>query len=112
CGPCVQELPNVLATYRKHHDRGFEILGVSLDPKEAEKKLRDFVKAQGMTWPQIHDGKAWQSDHVARYKVSGIPATFLLDRQGKVARVGLRGESLARAVAKLLKAPAPAAPKD
>ena len=112
CGPCVQELPNVLATYRKHHERGFEILGVSLDPKESEKKLRDFVKTQGMTWPQVHDGKAWQSEHVARYKVTGIPATFLLDRQGKVARVGLRGEALDRAVAKLLQAPAPAAPKD
>ncbi|HET6201396.1 MAG TPA: TlpA disulfide reductase family protein [Planctomycetota bacterium] len=108
CGPCIQELPNVLSVYRKHHDRGFEILGVSLDRKEEEKKLRDFVKAQGVTWPQVFDGKGWEAEVANRYKVRSIPATFLLDRQGKIHRVGLRGEALDRAVAKLLQAPVPA----
>ena len=103
CGPCRVELPNVLSVYREFHDRGFEILGVSLD--EDEKTLKDFLKEQGMTWPQFFDGKKEVS---TLYEVRAIPATFLLNKEGKIHRVGLRGEAVGRAVEKLL-GPAPPA---
>ncbi len=55
CGPCVDELPNVIAAYKKYHDKGFEIVGISLDQDKA--KLEEFLKEKGMTWPQFLDGK-------------------------------------------------------
>src|SRR5262245_429822 len=50
CGPCVAEIPNVLATYKKLHDKGFEIIGISLDSDK--KKLTNFIKEKEMPWPQ------------------------------------------------------------
>ena len=77
CGPCVNELPNVLAAYKKFHDQGFEIVGISLDEEEA--KLTGFLKDQGMTWAQYFDGKGWENKLAVRYGIQSIPATFLLD---------------------------------
>ena len=51
CGPCVREMPNVVATWEKYKDRGFAILGVSLDREGDEDKLRAFVRKHGMGWP-------------------------------------------------------------
>jgi thiol-disulfide isomerase/thioredoxin len=103
CGPCVQELPHVIATYEKHHVKGFEIIGISLDKDEA--KFKEFVAERGMTWPQYFDGKAWENEVAKLYQVQSIPATYLIDRNGKIYRTGLRGSDLERAVKKLLSAP-------
>jgi thiol-disulfide isomerase/thioredoxin len=54
CGPCRGELPNVLAAYKKYHDKGFEIIGISLD--RDENALKSFIKENGMVWPQYFDG--------------------------------------------------------
>ena len=105
CGPCREELPNVLAAYEKFHSKGFEIVGVSLD--EDEKAFREFIKSEGMTWPQFFDGNGWENELAQLYGVQSIPATYLLDREGKIVRIGLRGEALSTAVEKLL-AQAPA----
>lgn len=98
CGPCVQELPNVLKTYEKYHPKGFEIIGISLD--EDETKLRDFIKSKQMPWPQYFDGKGWENKLSKRYGVQSIPATYLLDAEGKILARGLRGASLEETVAK------------
>ena len=100
CGPCVGELPNVLAAYKKHHDEGFEVVGISLD-KDRE-KLTSFMKEKGMTWKQYFDGKQWQNKLAQDYGISSIPATYLLDRKGKVIGHDLRGDALEAAVAKAL----------
>ncbi len=97
CGPCISELPNVLAAYEKHHARGFEILGLSLD--QDEKKLRDFIKDRKMTWPQYFDGKVWENKLAMQYGIMGIPATFLLDGNGTIIGKDLRGDELEKAVA-------------
>lgn len=110
CGPCIGELPNVLRTYEKYRDKGFRIVGVSLD--QDEQKLREFIAEQGMTWPQFFDGKGWQNELAQLYEVKSIPATWLLDTEGKIYRTGLRGDALDAAVEKLLaKPPATSAPK-
>ena len=77
CGPCVGELPNVLATYKKHHGQGFEIIGVSLDEDKA--KLESFTKSKDMTWQQFFDGKGWENELALKYGIRSIPATYLLD---------------------------------
>ncbi len=96
CGPCVGELPNVIKTYEKHHAKGFEIIGISLD--QDEKKLKSFTKEKNMPWPQYFDGKGWGNKLAAKYGIQSIPSTFLLDREGKIIGRDLRGPELEKAV--------------
>jgi thiol-disulfide isomerase/thioredoxin len=100
CGPCRAELPNVIATYKKYHDQGFEIIGVSLDQDQA--KLTGFTKSMNMTWPQFFDGQGWQNKLAVNYGIESIPATYLLDGNGKIIGRDLRGDELTQAVAKAL----------
>jgi thiol-disulfide isomerase/thioredoxin len=100
CGPCRGELPNVIATYQKYHADGFEIIGVSLDEDKA--KLTAYTESMKMNWPQFFDGKGWSNELAAKYGIESIPATFLLDGQGKIIGKDLRGEELKAAVAKAL----------
>jgi peroxiredoxin len=96
CGPCVQELPNVLKAYEQYHGKGFEIIGISLDSEK--EKLTAFIEKNKMTWPQYFDGKGWESKLGAKYGVNSIPATYLLDKEGKIIGKGLRGDALVKAV--------------
>jgi len=100
CPPCRAELPSVIKTYEKHHPKGFEIIGISLDKEEA--KLTSFTKEKEMTWQQYFDGKGWGNKLAAKYGVQSIPATYLLDGEGKIIGKDLRGEELEAAVAKAL----------
>ncbi len=100
CGPCVAELPNVLAAYAKYHGKGFEIVGISLD--QSEDALKNFLKAKAMTWPQYFDGQGWESKLGKQYGVTSIPATYLLDRDGNIVAKGLRGPALEAELARLL----------
>src|SRR6266496_1271680 len=100
CGPCVAELPNVLKAYEKHHSKGFEIIGISLDQDEA--KLTKFTKQKNMGWQQFFDGKGWGNKLASKYGINSIPATFLLDGEGKIIARNLRGDALEEAVAKAL----------
>ena len=96
CGPCVQELPNVLRAYGQYHAKGFDIIGVSLDQDKT--KLTSFTKEKQMPWPQYCDGKGWESKLAVAYGVNSIPATYLLGRDGKIIGKDLRGEALDAAV--------------
>jgi thiol-disulfide isomerase/thioredoxin len=98
CGPCRAELPNVIATYNRYHQQGFDIIGVSLD--DDRNALATFTRARGMVWPQYFDGRGWDNKLVKKYGVDGIPMDYLLDRHGIIIGKGLRGEELEAAVAK------------
>ncbi len=102
CGPCVGEVPNVAAVYAKYHDKGFEIIGVSLDQVGAKDKLISFTKEHNMPWRQYYDGKFWTNDLAVKYGVQSIPATYLLDGSGKIIGKDVRGEALEPAVRKAL----------
>ena len=102
CGPCKAELPNVRKIYEQYHDQGFEVIGISLDSDLS--KLTNFVSQNKVAWPQFFDGHGWQNKLAARYGVESIPATFLLDRGGKIIGKDLRGEALETAVSKALAA--------
>ncbi len=103
CGPCVNELPNVLKTYEKHHAKGFEIIGISLD--KDEEALKSFIKKRNMPWPQLFDGKGWGSKLAVKHGVNSIPATYLLDGEGKIVAKDLRGDALEAEVARILAKP-------
>jgi len=98
CGPCVGELPNVIAAYNKYHPKGFEIVGISLDQPNSRQKLESFMKEKNMSWRQIYDGKFWEADNAKAYGVRAIPFTLLIGKDGKIAAVGARGEALAPAI--------------
>jgi len=100
CSPCRQEMPNVKKVYNNFHSNGFEILGVSLDDSSA--KFRSYIDGQQIPWPQIFDGKGWNSEVGKIYAVNSIPATFLLDRSGKIRYRDLRGNDLYEAVKSLI----------
>jgi peroxiredoxin len=100
CGPCVVELPHVLKTYEKHHDAGFEIIGISLDSDK--EKFGQFTQSRKMTWPQFFDGRGWKNELAVKYGVNSIPATYLLDGEGMILAKDLRGEQLEKEVSKAL----------
>jgi len=100
CAPCIAELPRVQEAFNKYHAQGFEVVGVSLD--ETKPALLDFVKARQIPWRQIHSASAG-GDLIEAFGVSTIPATFLVDPQGTIIRIELRGVALDQALAKYLK---------
>jgi thiol-disulfide isomerase/thioredoxin len=102
CGPCRGEIPNVVATYQEYHDQGFAIIGVSLD--QDRQKMLDYTKKMNMTWPQFFDGQGWGNELAVKFGIESIPATFLLNGNGKIIGRDLRGDELTQAVAKALAA--------
>jgi thiol-disulfide isomerase/thioredoxin len=98
CGPCIAELPNVKKVYDAYRTKGFDVLGISLD--NDEDKLKSFLKENEMPWRQYFDGQGWNNKLGRKYGIRGIPATFLLDGNGKIIDKNLRGEKLEQAVEK------------
>ena len=97
CGPCVAEIPNVLANYRKYHDQGFEVVGISLD--QDRKALEKFLESEKLPWVQLFQSEdkskmGGQHPMAIRYGVTSIPAAFLVDREGKVVSTNARGAEL------------------
>ena len=103
CGPCVAELPNVIAAYGKYHSKGFEIVGISLDQPNQKDKVVKFTQDKQMPWRQIYDGKYWQADNAVAFGIQAIPFTLLIGKDGAIAAVGARGEALAPAIEAALK---------
>jgi thiol-disulfide isomerase/thioredoxin len=102
CGPCVGEVPDVVAAYNKYHGQGFDVVGVSLD--QDKDKLQSFTKEHGMTWPQYFDGQGWDNKISKSFGIQAIPAMWLVDKQGMLVTTNA-SDGLADRVEKLLKAP-------
>jgi len=94
CKPCRIENPNIVKTYKKYSTRGFTVYGVSLD-LEKEKWLKA-IKKDGLIWHHVSDLKGWKSKGAAIYGVKAIPASFLINKDGKVIAKNLRGEKLSK----------------
>ncbi|TCD02761.1 TlpA disulfide reductase family protein [Pedobacter psychroterrae] len=100
CAPCRAESPNLLKQYAAYKDKGFEILGVSVDSDKA--KWLEAIKKDGLTWTQVSDLKGWESDARKVYGISGVPANFLVSPDGKIVGAHLTGEKLNKKLAELL----------
>lgn len=100
CGPCRREMPNLVEAYKKYKNKGFEIVGVSLD-RDAE-AWKKGIEQLGITWPQMSDLKYWNCEGAQLYAVSSIPHTVLIDGEGTILARGLHGEELQEQVAKAL----------
>lgn len=96
CGPCIRELPNVVKAYDRFHDKGLEIVGVSLDKDKASWLAA--IAQTGQKWPQMSDLKGWDCAGAQIYGIQSIPANVLIDSQGKIVARDLRGDFLLKEV--------------
>lgn len=92
CGPCIAELPYVKKAYEEYKDKGFEIVGVSLDDNQTAWETA--TEKHQIMWPQFSNLKGWDDPTVQAYAVQGIPHTILLDTDGIIVEKDLRGEAL------------------
>lgn len=99
CAPCRQENPNVVKLYQQYHDKGFEIIGVSLD--RAKEEWVQAIKDDQLSWIHVSDLQYWQNAAARLYGVNSIPQTYLLDKEGKIIAKGLRSEQLATKLSEL-----------
>lgn len=100
CGPCRKENPNVVRLYNRYKDRGFDVLGVSLD--RTKDRWVNAIKSDKLPWHHVSDLKGWQNAVAKDYNVRSIPYTLLLDAEGRIVARGLRGKALEDKVAELL----------
>ncbi len=100
CSPCVAEMPNIKQALDKFGSCGdLVVIGISLDQDPTT--VKQFIKRKEIPWPQICKGPAEENPIAKKYNVSGIPATFLIDPQGKVAAKDIQSTALDQALTKL-----------
>jgi peroxiredoxin len=92
CEPCRQENPNVVKAYQEFKDKNFTVVGVSLD--QQKDAWLEAINADHLTWTQISDLSNWQSKAVETFHFNAIPYNVLLDPQGRILAIGLRGDAL------------------
>ena len=101
CGPCRKENPFVVGLYNKYKDKGFTIYSFSLDKDKT--KWIQAIQQDNLSWKNhVSDLMAWNSLGAAKYKIRSIPQTFLIDRQGNISAIGLRGEKLERKLIEIM----------
>ena len=101
CGPCRNEIPNVVAAYNKYHDKGFEIVGLSFDvDKDA---WQNAIESWGMPWIHLSDLKGWESKAGQVYGIRGIPDNILINPDGIIVARDLRGHELEDCLSRFFK---------
>jgi thiol-disulfide isomerase/thioredoxin len=106
CGPCLKELPDLLAAHEAYREKGFEVLGVSLD--QDKESVEKFMSARKIPWKTMYhhefaeDSQPWDHPMAAKFDISAIPRAILVDREGKVVAMNATGDNLKKALADLL----------
>ncbi len=94
CGPCRAENPNLVKAFEKYKDKGFTILGVSLDRPGQKEKWIKAIHDDQLWWTQVSDLKWWENEVAKTYGIQAIPQNYLLDPDGKIIAKSIRGEEL------------------
>lgn len=103
CRPCRMENPNIVKVYNEYHDKGFNIIQVSLDrPGQKDKWIQAIEEDNLGQWNHVSNLMFWQDPIAAEYGIRAIPAAFLLDEDGKIIAKDLRGPALGQKVGELL----------
>lgn len=100
CTPCRHENPNIVTQYHQFKDQGFTVLGVSLD-RERDAWLKA-IKDDKLEWTQVSELKMWDSEVGRLYNITAIPASFMIDPDGKIIGKNLRGPALKQFLEKTL----------
>lgn len=102
CGPCREENPNVVKAFHQYKDKGFTILGVSLDDANGKTAWLNAIAKDHLAWTQVSDLKGWENEVAGLYSVRSIPQNFLIDPKGKIVAANLRGKGLEQKLKELL----------
>ncbi len=94
CSPCRAENPNVVKAYKKYHDKGFDVFGVSFDKEGDYNNWIEAIKKDGLIWTQVSDLKFWRNEAAKLYGINSIPQNVLIDPDGIIIDKNLRGEDL------------------
>jgi peroxiredoxin len=100
CAPCREENPNIVKQFEAFKDKGFTVLGVSLDEQKSD--WLKAIKDDRLNWPHVSELKRWDGKVTLQYRIEGIPASFLLDPKGKIVAKNLRGIELQNFLQKVL----------
>ncbi|MBN1488529.1 MAG: redoxin domain-containing protein [Phycisphaerae bacterium] len=100
CSPCITEMPNLVRLHKRFHRRGFDVIGISLDPNVSVAK--SFLERNPLPWRQVADMEAAQGANATNYGVEAIPMTFLIGRDGTIVYVGAGAEELQALLGRLL----------
>jgi len=103
CAPCRRENPNLVKAYGQYKDKGFEILGVSMDKAADKAKWLKAIEDDKLIWKQVGDLKGWDNEAGVLYEIKAIPMNFLIDPNGKIIGKYLRGEELDKKLAEIFK---------
>ncbi|MBS1932675.1 MAG: TlpA family protein disulfide reductase [Bacteroidetes bacterium] len=101
CGPCRRNNPKLVELYKKYHDRGFEIYGISIDSNAANWKQA--VQQDQLPWIQVNDNKGWYAPSTITYDVNAIPASYLLDKDGIIRLIDFDERNIESKLKSLLK---------
>lgn len=101
CPPCRKEMPNLVNLYKQYKNKGFDIVGISLDSKADA--WANGVKTLNITWTQLSDLQGWKNAGAALYGVNSIPHTILVDKNGTIIAKNIFGEELGNKIAETLK---------
>lgn len=101
CGPCRAENPNILKAFNAYKEKGFTVIGISLDNNAAnwKKAIRD----DKMPWTQLSDLKGWKNEVASYFGIQSVPSNLLIDPSGKIIARDLRGAMLENKLNQLLK---------
>ena len=100
CGPCRRSNRELTKLYPKYKKKGFEILGVSLDDEQA--KWKTAITKDKITWLQVNDPGGWDAKTAMNWNISAIPTSFLIDKEGKLVAMDLKGKELEKALKYLI----------
>lgn len=101
CAPCVVEIPHMKKAYDTYNQKGFDIVGVSLDKEMTVEELKDWCTEKGVVWRQIYKNEGWEDTLARRFEVHAIPTIIIIDREGRV-HPPARGEALVELIGELV----------
>ncbi|GEP97663.1 TlpA disulfide reductase family protein [Chitinophaga cymbidii] len=101
CGPCRADNPNLVKAFSAYKDKGFTILGVSLDMPGAKARWMKAIHDDGLTWTHVSDLKGWQNEVAKVYGIKAVPTNFLLDPNGKIVAKDLHGDQLQKTLSEI-----------
>ena len=102
CRPCRIENPNLVRLYKSYKNKGFDIIGVSLD--RTREQWEQAVIDDNLPWTQVSNLNFWNDPVARRYSIRAIPQSYLLNKDGLVMGKNLRGQELEDKILSLLKA--------